>query len=88
MLSFDGVIWRRKTLQHFQDNFVAPIKIVEIVKTSSSQHVPCPIVMIILSHFFASVNSEPERHAKNPHLSPWSRPALMILLAPVRRDFS
>jgi hypothetical protein len=44
--------------------------------------------MIILSHFFASVNSEPERHAKNPHLSPWSRPALMILLAPVRRDFS
>jgi hypothetical protein len=84
----EGGFWRRKTLYHFQGHFVAPIKIVEIVETFSSQHAQCPIVLIIFSHIFASGNSEPERHANNPHLSPWSRPALMILLAPVRRDFS
>lgn len=38
-----------------------------------------PVVLLkFLSYSFTPGNNEPERRANNPHLSPWSRPALMI----------
>jgi hypothetical protein len=46
------------------------------------------VLFKFLSYSFASGNTEPERRANNSHLSPWSRPALMILFAPIRRNFS
>jgi hypothetical protein len=41
-----------------------------------------------ISYSFAFGSSEPERLANNPHLSPWPRPALKILFAPIRRNFA
>jgi len=62
----------------FQTSFVAPPYAWELLLSNMLDGTHPVVLLKFLSYSFTSRNNEPERRANNPHLSPWSRSALMI----------